>query len=357
VSIDLRYDWSFEDIAALYNLPLPELIHRAQTAHRACHRPDEVQACTLLSIKTGACPEDCGYCPQSAYHQTGLQAEPLLSVDATLAAARRAREQGATRFCMGAAWRSAPEGSEFDRVLSMVRGVRALGMEACCTLGMLTDAQARALAEAGLTAYNHNLDTSPEYYGRIISTRTYQDRLDTLARVRRSGVAVCSGGILGLGESRADRCRLLQVLASQRPHPENVPINLLVRVEGTPLAGEGPVDVFELVRSVAVARVLMPAAKVRLSAGRLSLSDEGQALCFIAGANSIFLGEKLLTTPNPGRDRDHDLIDRLGMRFETVDTQAPAHGLAALTATPGAATAEAASSPALHAEARDVRAR
>lgn len=315
----VRHDWSTAEIAALYGLPLPELIFRAQQAHRAFHRVGEVQACTLLSIKTGACPEDCSYCPQSGHYESGRAGNPLIPVEETLAEARRARALGATRFCMGAAWRSAPHGAEFDRVLDMVRGVRALGMEACCTLGMLTEDQALALADAGLTAYNHNLDTSPEFYGQIISTRTWQDRIDTIRRVRRAGVAVCCGGILGLGESRADRVRLLQELAGQRPHPENVPINLLVRVEGTPLAEQEPVDVFELVRTVAAARVLMPAAKVRLSAGRRSLSDEGQALCFVAGANSIFLGEKLLTTPNPERERDHALLARLGMRFEAAE--------------------------------------
>jgi biotin synthase len=314
---ELRFDWSANEIELIYNLPLPELIFRAQTIHRRYHNPEEVQGCTLLSIKTGGCPEDCAYCPQSAHYQTGIARQALLSIEETLVAASRAKEQGATRFCMGAAWRDAPSGKEFDRVLEMVRGVRALGMEACCTLGMLSDEQAEALAVAGLTAYNHNLDTSPEFYGEIITTRTYHDRLATLERVRRSGVTVCSGGIIGMGETREDRYRLLEQLARQRPHPESVPINLLVKVEGTPLAAQSETDPLELVRMIATARVLMPVSMVRLSAGRLSLSDEAQALCFLAGANSIFMGERLLTTPNPERDRDQALLERLGMRLST----------------------------------------
>ena len=269
----------------------------------------------LLSIKTGGCPEDCAYCPQSAHYKTGVEREGLLSVEAALEAARNAKAQGATRFCMGAAWRDVPKGEQFERVLDMVRGVRALGMEACCTLGMLTDEQAEALAEAGLTAYNHNLDTSPEFYGEIISTRTYQDRLATLERVRRSGVTVCCGGIIGMGESRQERYRLLRELSTLDPHPESVPINLLVRVEGTPLAKQRAEDPLELVRMIATARILMPASMVRLSAGRLSLSDEAQALCFLAGANSIFMGDQLLTTPNPEADADRQLFDKLGMRL------------------------------------------
>jgi biotin synthase len=313
---EMRFDWSANEIATIYNLPLPELIFRAQTIHRRHHNPEEVQGCTLLSIKTGGCPEDCAYCPQSAHYQTGVPRHALLGVEETITAASRAKEQGATRFCMGAAWRDAPTGKEFDSVLEMVRGVRALEMEACCTLGMLNDEQAEALAEAGLTAYNHNLDTSPEFYGEIITTRTYQDRLATLERVRKSGVTICSGGIIGLGETRADRYRLLEQLARQRPHPESVPINLLVKIAGTPLAGQSETDPLELVRMIATARILMPGSMVRLSAGRLSLSDEAQALCFLAGANSIFMGEKLLTTPNPERDRDQALLGRLGMRLQ-----------------------------------------
>ncbi|MCI0486161.1 MAG: biotin synthase BioB [Blastocatellia bacterium] len=311
----LRHDWTLPEIKSIYTLPLPELIFRAQTAHRAYHKTDEVQSCTLLSIKTGGCPEDCAYCPQSARYDTGVERTSLLSLEEVIRAAGGARSQGATRFCMGAAWRNAPVGSEFDRVLEMVRAVRALGMEACCTLGMLDEEQARQLSEAGLTAYNHNLDTSPEFYGRIITTRTYADRLETLRYVRRAGITVCCGGIIGMGEGREDRYRLLEQLATQRPHPESVPINLLVRVEGTPLADERPIDPIEMVRMIATARILMPASMVRLSAGRLSLSDEAQALCFLAGANSIFTGDKLLTTPNPEMDRDRVLLDKLGIRM------------------------------------------
>lgn len=319
--VDLRYDWTIEEIESIYSLPFPTLIFCAQAAHRCYHRSDEVQACALLSIKTGGCPEDCAYCPQSARYDGGIGRTALISVAETLAAANRARAQGATRFCMGAAWRDAPEGQAFERVLEMVRGVRALGMEACCTLGMLTERQAQALAEAGLSAYNHNLDTSPEFYGQIITTRTYQERLDTLERVRRAGITVCCGGIIGMGESREDRFSFLRQLATQRPHPESVPINLLVRVKGTPLAEQSPIDPLELVRTIATARILMPASQVRLSAGRLSLSDEAQALCFTAGANSIFIGERLLTTPNPEADKDEQLLSRLGMRLRKASQE------------------------------------
>ncbi len=311
----LRHDWTFDEIAAIYTAPLPDLVFRAQLAHRAHHRADEVQGCMLLSIKTGGCPEDCAYCPQSAHYETTVERRELLGVEETMTAARSAREQGATRFCMGAAWRDIPKGKQFDRVLEMVRGVRDLGMEACCTLGMLTQEQANALADAGLTAYNHNLDTSPEFYGEIISTRSYDDRLNTLARVRKAGITVCSGGIIGLGEDRPARYRLLQQLASLDPHPESVPVNMLVQVEGTPLENQSPEDPLELVRMIATARILMPESKVRLSAGRLSLSDEAQALCFLAGANSVFLGDKLLTTPNPESDTDRRLLDKLGMHL------------------------------------------
>ena len=314
----VRHDWTLDEIEAIYTTPLLELIFQAQLVHRENHRADEVQGCMLLSIKTGGCPEDCGYCPQSAHHQTGLVREELLGVEETLTAARRARENGATRFCMGAAWRNVPQGPQFERVLEMVRGVRALGLEACCTLGMLNSEQAVALADAGLTAYNHNLDTSPEFYGEIIHTRTYQERLDTLARVREAGVTVCCGGIIGMGEDRTARCGLLQQVAKLDPHPESVPINLLTRVAGTPLANQAPVDPLELVRTIATARILMPRSMVRLSAGRLSLSDEAQALCFLAGANSVFLGEKLLTTPNPSQDADTRLFEKLGMRLMHV---------------------------------------
>jgi len=313
-----RHDWTFAEIEAIYSSPLPDLVFHAQTVHRAHHRADQVQGCMLLSIKTGGCPEDCAYCPQSAHYRTSVARTDLASLDEVTEAATEARAQGASRFCMGAAWRDAPDGPEFDRVLDMVRVVRGLGMEACVTLGMLTQDQADRLAAAGLTAYNHNLDTSPEFYGRIITTRVYDDRLQTLARVRRSGVTVCSGGIIGMGESRADRCRMLQQLASLDPHPESVPINLLVRVEGTPLGDRAPEDPIELVRTIATARIMMPASYVRLSAGRLALSDEAQALCFVAGANSVFLGDRLLTTPNPGQTHDEQLLDRLGMRLTEI---------------------------------------
>jgi len=308
-----RYDWSAEELLAIHDLPLPELIYRAQTLQRAHHRPNEVQKCTLLSIKTGRCPEDCAYCPQSAHHETDLEPEKLLDVDYVLTKAREARDDGSTRFCMGAAWREVRDGAPFDQVLEMVRGVRELGMEACCTLGMLTEGQAEKLAEAGLTAYNHNLDTSPEFYGEIITTRTYEDRLRTIQHARNAGITVCSGGIIGMGESTLDRMAMLAVLASHNPHPESVPVNALVPVEGTPLADRSPVAPLELVRMIATARIAMPGSKVRLSAGRMSLSLEAQALCFLAGANSVFAGDKLLTTPNPGTDEDGALFAALGL--------------------------------------------
>ncbi len=288
----------------------------------------------LLSIKTGGCPEDCAYCPQSARYNTGVTRQDLLAVDETLAFARTARDQGATRFCMGAAWRDVPRDGRFARVLEMVRGVRALGMEACCTLGMLTQEQAADLAEAGLTAYNHNLDTSPDFYGEIITTRTYQDRLDTLARIRRAGITVCCGGIIGMGEDRHARYGLLRELSTLNPHPESVPINMLVRVEGTPLGDRPSSDPvatdtlaatpLEMARMIATARILMPKSMVRLSAGRLSLSDEAQALCLLAGANSVFLGDRLLTTPNPEADADRRLFDKLGMHLRTAQIETDA---------------------------------
>lgn len=311
----VRHDWSVAEIEAIYTAPLLDLLMRAQTEHRRFHAPNQVQGCVLLSIKTGGCPEDCAYCPQAARYSTGVEAEALLDVDETLAAARRAREQGATRFCMGAAWRHVKSGPQFDRVLDMVRGVRALGLEACATLGMLTQEQADALAAAGLCAYNHNLDTSREFYGSIITTRTYDERLQTLERVRRAGVTVCCGGIIGMGEDRRDRYRLLAELATLDPHPESVPINLLVAVHGTPLAERPAEDPLELVRMIATARLLMPRSFVRLSAGRLGLSDEAQLLCFLAGANSIFMGDTLLTTPNPEADTDRVLFERLGLQL------------------------------------------
>src|SRR5579885_2758818 len=306
---ELRHDWSVDRINEIFSLPIPTLIFRAQEIHQRFHNPLEVQGCSLLSIKTGGCPEDCAYCSQSAHYETDVERVELMSVEKTLAAARHARLQGATRFCMGAAWRDVPNGPAFDKVLDMVRGVRALGMEACCTLGMLSDDQASALAEAGLTAYNHNLDTSPEFYPQIITTRTYDERLQTIERVRNAGITVCCGGIIGLGESRDDRLGLLQQLANQNPHPESVPINMLARIEGTPLGQQEPLDTFEMVRMIATARIIMPRSIVRLSAGRLSSSDEAQALCFLAGANSIFMGDKLLTTPNPDADRDVQLLN------------------------------------------------
>ncbi len=310
-----RHDWTLQEIQTIYTTPLLELVFEAQRAHREHHRANEVQGCMLLSIKTGGCPEDCTYCSQSAHYDTEVARRELMNVEDTLAAARQAQHGGATRFCMGAAWRSVPGGPAFERVLEMVRGVRSLGMEACCTLGMLTDSQADALAEAGLSAYNHNLDTSPEFYGKIIHTRTYQDRLDTLARIRRAGITVCCGGIIGMGEDRAARFGLLQQLAALDPHPESVPINLLMPMEGTPLADQAPLDPLELVRTIATARLLMPRSMVRLSAGRVSLSEEAQALCFLAGANSVFLGERLLTAANPAGDADTRLFAKLGVRL------------------------------------------
>jgi biotin synthase len=323
----LRHDWTIAEIEAIYTAALPDLVFRAQSVHRVHHRATEVQGCMLLSIKTGGCPEDCAYCPQSAHYKTTVSRSDLVSIAELTSAAEQARAQGATRFCMGAAWRDVPDGPAFTQVLTMVRVVRGLGMEACCTLGMLTQEQANALADAGLTAYNHNLDTSPEFYGSIITTRTYTERLETLARVRQAGVTVCCGGIIGMGEDRRVRYGLLQQLSSLAPHPESVPINLLVRVEGTPLADMKPEDPFELVRTIATARILMPASMVRLSAGRLGLTDEAQALCFLAGANSVFMGDRLLTTPNPGASHDEQLLDRLGMRLTVSgsDRTVPAH--------------------------------
>lgn len=309
-----RHDWTRDEIRSIHDLPFPDLMHQAQTVHRHHHDPREVQLCTLLSIKTGGCPEDCAYCPQSAHYDTGVDAEGLLDLDLVLDAARAAAHHGSTRFCMGAAWRSAPRGRQFERVLEMVRGVRELGMEACCTLGMLEQGQVDALQKAGLTAYNHNLDTGPDFYADIISTRTYADRLETLRMVRDSGITVCSGGIVGMGETIDDRIAMLEVLASFDPHPESIPINALVRVAGTPLGELPPIDPIAMVRMVATARIVFPAARVRLSAGRTEMSTEMQALCFLAGANSLFTGERLLTTPNPGDDHDTQLLSALGMK-------------------------------------------
>ncbi len=301
---------------ALMALPFPELMFRAQTVHRAHHDPARVQISTLLSIKTGGCPEDCAYCPQSAGYEAGVPASKLMDVGAVLAEAQAAQQAGATRFCMGAAWRS-PKDRDLDSVCAMVEGVRALGMETCVTLGMLTAPQAARLREAGLDYYNHNLDTSPEFYGEVITTRVYQDRLDTLAHVRDAGINVCCGGIVGMGEGEADRAGLIATLASLPTPPESVPINALVRVEGTPLAEAAPIDALDFVRVIAAARITMPASYVRLSAGREEMTDEAQALCFLAGANSIFYGPRLLTTPNPAAARDRVLLARLGMAAET----------------------------------------
>jgi biotin synthase len=312
VDSTLRTDWTREEIAQLFALPFPELIYRAMAAHRRHFAPNEVQISTLLSIKTGGCPEDCAYCPQAAQYDTGVKAGKLMELDAVLADAKRAKDAGASRFCMGAAWRS-PKDKDLDMVCQMVKGVNALGLESCVTLGMLTEAQARKLKESGLDYYNHNLDTSPEYYPQIISTRTYENRLETLENVRKCGLSVCCGGIIGMGESEADRVGMIHALATLPCHPESVPINALVKVAGTPAAQSQPLDGIDFVRTIAVARITMPASVVRLSAGRESMSAETQALCFLAGANSIFYGEKLLTTPNPGTEADKVLFSKLGL--------------------------------------------
>jgi biotin synthase len=313
-SFELRHDWRRAEVEEIYRTPLTELVFRAQSVHRQGHAADRVQTCQLISIKTGGCPEDCAYCPQSAHYDTDVERQGLLDPGHVVEVAREAAGRGVTRFCMGAAWRQAPEGAEFEKVLEMVRGVSALGLEVCCTLGMLTEGQAERLKDAGLSAYNHNLDTSPEFYGSIITTRVYDERLRTLAAVRKAGITVCCGGILGMGEREADRIGLLHQLATLEPHPESVPINMLVRVEGTPLAAMPALDPLEMVRAIATARILMPASRVRLAAGRKQLSPEAVTLCFLAGANSIFVGEKLLTTPNPGPDEDEQLLLTLGLK-------------------------------------------
>jgi biotin synthase len=310
----MRTDWTRPEVAGIYHQPIIDLLLQAQAVHRQFHPANEVQVCRLLSIKTGGCPEDCAYCPQSARYSTGVERQPLLNKDEILSFALKAKADGATRFCMGAAWRDAPRGREFDSVLESVRAVAKLGMEVCCTLGMLTDDQAAQLKQAGVTAYNHNLDTSPEFYEKIISTRTYQERLDTIAAVRKAGITVCCGGILGMGESDEDRIGLLHQLATLDPHPESVPINMLVRAPGTPLADQPDLDSLIMVRTIATARILMPASRVRLAAGRLQLPREAVLLCFLAGANSIFSGEKLLTTPNPVPDADSELLRDLGLQ-------------------------------------------
>jgi biotin synthase len=312
ISPAIRHDWQLDEVQALFALPFNDLIFKAQTIHREHFDPNEVQISSLLSIKTGACSEDCGYCPQSARYDSGLTPEALMPVEAVLQAAQQAKDQGASRFCMGAAWRQ-PKDKDVERVIEMVQGVKALGMETCVTLGMLTDAQTLKLKEGGLDYYNHNLDTSEDYYSEVITTRTYQDRLDTLDRVRDAGINVCCGGIVGMGESAVDRAQLLIQLANMSKHPESVPVNMLVQVEGTPLMGADELDPIIFVRTLAVARIMMPKSRVRLSAGRNNMSDEMQALCFLAGANSIFYGDKLLTTDNPMTNHDLALFERLGV--------------------------------------------
>jgi biotin synthase len=320
----IRHDWTLDEIESLLGQPFNDLMFRAQSVHRNHFDPNRVQMSSLLSIKTGACAEDCGYCSQSAKHATGLEAEKLMPLQEVVEAAQAAKAKGATRFCMGAAWRN-PTDTNLAKVIEMVEAVHGLGMETCLTLGMLTQAQAERLHEAGLDYYNHNLDTSPEFYGNVITTRTFDDRLDTLAHVRDAGINVCSGGILGMGESRRDRASMLRELANLPKHPESVPINMLVQVEGTPLFGAEALDHLEFVRTIASARILMPASYVRLSAGRNEMSDEMQALCFLAGANSIFYGERLLTTDNPQADRDQQLLARLGMHTEeAIETEVKA---------------------------------
>jgi biotin synthase len=333
---DVRHDWGTREVLELFGAPFLDLLLRAQSVHRRHFAPNTVQLSTLLSIKTGACPEDCAYCPQSARYATGVKAEPLMPLEQVVVAARAAKDNGATRFCMGAAWR-APKDRDLDKVAEMVGAVKAMGLETCLTLGMLRPAQARKLGEAGLDYYNHNLDTSPEFYDRIITTRCYQDRLDTLAAVREAGIKVCCGGIVGMGETREDRAGLLLTLANLPEHPESVPINNLVQVPGTPLDGTAPIDPLEFVRTLAVARILMPKSHVRLSAGRAEMSDELQALCFMAGANSIFYGEKLLTTGNPQNERDRALFARLGLVAEEAVA-----GATSVAAPQAAALAEAA---------------
>jgi biotin synthase len=311
-----RYNWTTDEVSDIYHLPFPELIFQSSTLHREHHDPTRVQFCTLLSIKTGGCPEDCGYCPQSAHYETQVDRSEILETDTILKAALKAREEGATRFCMGAAWREVKEGKDFDQVLHVVEEIAGTGMEVCVTLGMLTGSQAKQLKKAGLTAYNHNLDTSEEFYSKIITTRTYRERLDTISHVMNAGISVCSGGIIGMGETIQDRCAMLAQLARINPHPESVPINLLIPVKGTPLEDAPQVDSFDLVRMIAAARILMPLSRIRLSAGRLLLNREAQALCFLAGANSIFSGDTLLTTPNPEVDFDVRLLSDLGMKKE-----------------------------------------
>jgi biotin synthase len=313
----VRHDWSVAETRRIHDMPLFDLVDRARSVHREFHVPNEVQLCTLLSVKTGGCPEDCAYCPQSSHHATPVKPQAMLKQDEVVHAARQAKQNGATRFCMGAAWREAKDGPAFDRVLAMIRAVKEVGLETCVTLGMLDADQARRLKEAGLDAYNHNLDTSREHYRSIISTRVYEDRLRTLRNVRQAGITVCSGGIIGMGETIDDRCSMLVELARLDPHPESVPVNALVRVPGTPLESLPPVDALELVRMVATARIMMPKSRVRLSAGRTELGREAQLLCLFAGANSIFYGEQLLTTPNPDKNEDAELLAAAGLRAQS----------------------------------------
>jgi len=325
MALSIRHDWTRAEVAALFALPFNELLHRAHSVHREHHDPNAVQVSTLLSIKTGGCPEDCAYCPQAARYDTGVQAQKLMSVDAVVARAQAAKNAGASRFCMGAAWRS-PKDRDVEKVAEIVRAVKGLGLETCATLGMLNGEQAQTLKNAGLDYYNHNLDTAPEFYGEIIHTRQYQDRLDTLAHVREVGLKTCCGGIVGMGETRDQRAGLLQTLANLPEHPESVPINQLVQVEGTPLSGTEAIDPFDFVRTIAVARILMPASMVRLSAGRQQMDDAVQALCFFAGANSIFYGEKLLTTGNPDVEHDRLLFKRLNLHaLEVVEESETVH--------------------------------
>lgn len=310
----IRHDWTLAQAEAIYNSPFLDLVYKAATIHRECFDSQEIQVCTLLSIKTGGCPEDCAYCPQAARYHTDVKVHKLLEVEEVLASAADAKAKGSTRFCMGAAWREVRDNRDFDKVIDMVKGINSMNMEVCCTLGMITESQAQRLREAGLYAYNHNLDTSEEYYGEIISTRDFTDRLDTLENVRKSGISVCSGGIIGMGESASDRVKMLITLANMPQHPESVPVNALVPIEGTPLEDQPKVPVWDMVRMIATARIMMPRAMVRLSAGRVRMTDEEQALCFMAGANSIFSGERLLTTPNPGVNHDEDLFQKLNLK-------------------------------------------
>ncbi|WP_343303147.1 biotin synthase BioB [Chitinophaga niabensis] len=310
----IRHDWTLEEIKDIYNTPLLELMYRAATLHREYQDTAEVQVCTLLSIKTGGCSEDCAYCPQAARYNTGIDVQALMKKDEVLAYAQKAKDAGSTRFCMGAAWREVRDNRDFDRVIEMVKGVNEIGMEVCCTLGMLTESQAQKLADAGLYSYNHNLDTSDEYYGEIITTRTYDDRLQTIDNVRKAGVTVCCGGIIGLGESHEDRINMLRTLSNMPSHPDSVPINALTRVKGTPLEHLPKVEFWDMVRMIATTRILMPGAMVRLSAGRAEMSLSEQAMCFMAGANSIFTGEKLLTTKNPSFEEDHMMFELLGLK-------------------------------------------